>query len=139
MQTPEERIQKWIDQLYGAEQLAAIWSQFEQRLQRFQNQYPYLQDKKVSLSQRDAWLITYGDQIQEAGQPPLKTLAAFLETHLGTAINGVHLLPFFPYSSDDGFSVIAYDEVDPQLGTWEDIARIDQNFRLLVDDVINHI
>ncbi|HSO27858.1 MAG TPA: alpha-amylase family glycosyl hydrolase [Anaerolineales bacterium] len=139
MQTPEERIQKWIDQLYGAEQLAAIWSQFEQRLQRFQNQYPYLQDKKVSLSQRDAWLITYGDQIQEAGQPPLKTLAAYIERHLGRAINRVHLLPFFPYSSDDGFSVIAYDEVDPQLGTWEDIARIDRNFRLMVDAVINHI
>ena len=64
---------------------------------------------------------------------------AFLDLHLSDAINGVHILPFFPYSSDDGFSVIDYKQVDPNLGSWEDISRLGKNNRLMFDAVINHI
>jgi sucrose phosphorylase len=54
-------------------------------------------------------------------------------------LDGVHILPFFPYSSDDGFSVIDYKQVDPPLGGWEDVARLEQRYRLMFDAVINHI
>lgn len=89
--------------------------------------------------QHDAILITYGDQVREADRPPLRTLADFCDAHLDGLIGGIHLLPFYPSSSDDGFSVIDYRQVDPALGDWGDVARIGRNFRLMFDAVINHI
>jgi sucrose phosphorylase len=86
-----------------------------------------------------AILITYGDQLREANQPPLRTLAEFADEHLPGAIDGIHILPFYPYSSDDGFSVIDYTAVNPALGAWADVARVGQNFHLMFDGVINHI
>jgi glucosylglycerate phosphorylase len=91
------------------------------------------------LDQTDAFLITYGDMVRREGEAPLNTLAEFLRAHAGGVVRGVHLLPFFPYTSDDGFSVVDYTAVDPALGTWEDIAHLSQDFRLAFDAVINHI
>ncbi|MGC8779994.1 MAG: alpha-amylase family glycosyl hydrolase, partial [Anaerolineae bacterium] len=88
---------------------------------------------------RDAILITYGDQFREPGRPPLQTLRAFLNEHLRDAIGGVHILPCFPYSSDDGFSVMDYRRVDPALGDWDDIAAIGRDYRLMFDFVANHV
>ncbi len=84
-------------------------------------------------------LITYGDQLHDADQPPLRTLAEFCDTHLRGVVDGIHLLPFYPYSSDDGFSVIDYQAVNPTLGTWADVARVGKHFHLMFDGVINHI
>ncbi|MCG8475253.1 MAG: sugar phosphorylase, partial [Cytophagales bacterium] len=53
--------------------------------------------------------------------------------------SSLHVLPFFPYSSDDGFSVIDYRIVDPALGNWEDIRRLSREYRFMTDLVINHI
>ena len=91
------------------------------------------------LTERDVILITYADQVSEPGRPPLQTLAEVLETTVQGAITGVHILPFFPYSSDDGFSVIDYTRVDPDLGSWGDVERLGRNFRLMFDAVVNHI
>jgi glycosidase len=91
------------------------------------------------LSERDAILISYGDQLREPNRAPLRTLAEFCDEQLREVVSGIHILPFYPYSSDDGFSVVDYRQVDPALGTWEDIARLGQNFRLMFDGVINHI
>ena len=91
------------------------------------------------LDQRDAILITYGDQVQTEGEKPLATLAKFCEKWLSEIASTIHLLPFYPYSSDDGFSVIDYTRVDPQLGTWDDISAIGRKFRLMFDLVINHV
>lgn len=91
-------------------------------------------------SHNNVLLITYGDSVCSSdGRRPLKVLGEFLETYLEGAITGVHILPFFPYSSDDGFSVIDYLKVNPELGDWKDIQRIAQKFNLMVDLVINHI
>lgn len=88
--------------------------------------------------ERDVVLITYGNTISKQGERPLTTLRRFLEEHLWDAVSTVHVLPFFPYSSDDGFSVIDYRQVDPELGTWTDIRAIAQRFDLMVDLVLNH-
>ena len=61
-------------------------------------------------------LITYGDQLHDADQPPLRTLAEFCDTHLRGVVDGIHLLPFYPYSSDDGFSVIDYKASESRVG-----------------------
>ncbi len=92
-----------------------------------------------SLTQRDAVLITYPDQVRAPDEPPLRTLADFCDTHLRDVVTTIHLLPFYPYSSDDGFSVIDYRAVNPMLGDWDDVARIGKNFRLMFDAVINHV
>ncbi len=92
----------------------------------------------ISLSERDSILITYGDQVREPDRLPLKTLSEFCERYLNGLISGIHILPFFPSSSDDGFSVMDYRAVDPSLGTWLDIEQIGRSFRLMVDLVINH-
>jgi sucrose phosphorylase len=89
-------------------------------------------------SEQDVILITYGDSIIEADQAPLKTLKSFLDSTIGNTINSVHILPFFPYSSDDGFSVIDYSSVNESLGTWQDIEQISKSYRLMSDLVINH-
>lgn len=91
------------------------------------------------LTQRDALLITYADQVQAPGEAPLRTLAAWLERRLAGVVRGVHLLPFYPWSSDDGFSVIDYEQVDPRYGTWDDVGRLAGRFRLMVDAVLNHV
>ncbi|TWT93380.1 Sucrose phosphorylase [Botrimarina colliarenosi] len=92
--------------------------------------------------ERDVVLITYADQLStEGGEPsPLVTLREWLvEQGLDDLLSTVHLLPFCPYSSDDGFSVIDYLAVDPASGTWEDIAALGEPFELMFDLVLNHI
>ncbi len=93
----------------------------------------------LELTEKDAVLITYGDGFMEEGRKPLRVLNDFLTSYLEDKISIVHLLPFFPYSSDDGFSVINYKEVNPDLGDWGDIKTLANNFTLMFDAVINHI
>jgi glycosidase len=93
----------------------------------------------LSLTQRDALLITYGDQVSEAGVPPLRTLATFLATQLQGIVSGTHILPFYPFSSDDGFSVIDWFAVNPELGSWADVQKLGQKFDLMFDGVFNHL
>jgi glucosylglycerate phosphorylase len=100
----------------------------------------------LALSERDALLITYGDQVTRRAvdgsalrETPLRTLADFCRRYLMGVVSGVHILPFYPWSSDDGFSVIDYRTVDPALGSWNDIRRLGESFRLMFDAVINHI
>ena len=90
-------------------------------------------------SERDAVLITYGNSIVDGTHKPLDLLHDFLTTRLDGVVNGVHILPFFPYTSDDGFAVTDYRKVDPALGDWSDISRIGREFHLMSDLVLNHV
>ena len=88
--------------------------------------------------QRDCYLICYGGSLQDGQHKPLDLLYDFLERELKGLISGVHILPYFPYTSDDGFAVTDYLAVDSGLGAWEDIGRIASQFRLMSDLVLNH-
>ncbi|MEM7234039.1 MAG: sugar phosphorylase [Planctomycetota bacterium] len=90
-------------------------------------------------TQRDAFLITYGNSLYDSARRPLEVLTEFLEEELAGVLSGVHILPFCPYSSDDGFSVVDYTEVRPSVGSWDDIEQLSQSFRLMGDLVINHV
>jgi sucrose phosphorylase len=96
-------------------------------------------DPRRRFSERDAILITYGDLIHSPGKSPLRALADLLNIFVRRTINTVHLLPFFPYSSDRGFSVMDYEQVDARLGSWEDVEKLSLHFRLLFDGVVNHV
>ena len=87
----------------------------------------------------DVILITYGDLIHGDDQSPLAILAEFCDTFLQGTINTLHILPFFPYSSDRGFAIIDFETVDPNLGSWRDIEDLENRYQLMFDGVINHV
>ena len=97
------------------------------------------EQKKVKWDEKDVVLITYGDQIYKTGEKTLKTFDDFSEKYFKNVFELVHFLPFFPYSSDDGFSVIDYKKIHENMGDWADIEKIRKNFRLMFDFVCNHI
>jgi sucrose phosphorylase len=123
--------------LYGARGGADPAPQLEVLLARQAAMTPRQPEAKT-LSERDALLITYADQVREPGVAPLRTLAAFCENRLAGVVSGVHLLPFFPSTSDDGFSVKDYFAVAPEYGTWDDLAALRPRFDLMFDAVFNH-
>lgn len=89
-------------------------------------------------NEKDVVAITYGDSIKKEDQKPLNTLHEFLKQQFSDHISIVHILPFYPFSSDDGFSVINYVEVNESLGEWQDIEALSKDFRIMADLVINH-
>jgi sucrose phosphorylase len=98
-----------------------------------------IQPRDGELTERASILITYGDQVQSSGKGPLQTLGVFCKLHLTNVVSGIHILPFYPWTSDDGFSVVDYRRVDPALGDWGDVSGMQGNFSLMFDAVINHI
>jgi glycosidase len=127
--------------LYGEDRAEEITRQLVHRLDRFRAAYPQFAATRLRnrVSELDSILITYGDMVQKAGQAPLQTLGSFFEKTIGDVVSTIHILPFFPYSSDDGFAVIDYQRVDPVLGDWSDVRHLGEKFRLMFDAVINHI
>ena len=88
--------------------------------------------------EKDSILICYGDSVLDPDQKPLASLKSFLDTYTKDMIDGVHILPFYPFTTDDGFSVLDYSTVNPSLGDWDDIVAIADNYSLMSDLVINH-
>ena len=86
-----------------------------------------------------AVLIAYGDAIRSEGEAPLATLRRVLNSQVGDAITHIHILPMFPYTSDDGFAVVDYREISPDLGDWDDVTALRGDYRLMFDFVANHV
>ena len=133
----ENTIRAGLAFLYGPEAGARAWEKARATLAAFANAAP--PRPQTPLSERDAILITYGDMLREPGVAPLRTLARFAEARLDGILSGIHVLPFYPYTSDDGFSVVDYRAVNPELGGWEDVAALGRRFSLMFDAVINHV
>jgi sucrose phosphorylase len=89
-------------------------------------------------SEKDVALITYGDSILPKEGAPLKELATFVRERLGNSVSIVHILPYFPWTSDDGFAVSDYTQVKPDLGDWSDLEDLSQDYRIMSDLVVNH-
>ena len=121
--------------LYGEDQASHILARVEKLLGEYSTR---IKVRDGELTERDSILITYGDQVQSQNEKPLQTLNKFCKRYLTGVISGIHVLPFYPWTSDDGFSVVDYRQIDPLLGSWDDISSM-QNFRLMFDGVINHI
>ncbi|TYV00165.1 sugar phosphorylase [Listeria monocytogenes] len=92
-----------------------------------------------TISEKNVYLIAYGDSIFEKNKHPLQTLNEFLQEYAQDVITDVHLLPIFPSTSDDGFSVTDYKQIDEQLGDWDDVQKMSENFRVMLDFVANHM
>ncbi len=134
------RIDELVNFIYGEEKGRQVSEKLSRLLDEARERIKRPEDYAggFPLSEKDAFLITYGDQFQEAGRPPLATLKDFLDTFLHGIVGGVHILPFSPYSSDDGFSVIDFRAVHPDWGTWKEIEDIAGEYRFMADLVLNH-
>ncbi|EHN8849677.1 sugar phosphorylase [Enterobacter hormaechei] len=95
--------------------------------------------RKSGWDEKDVVLITYADQFSAKGEKALPVFTRFYNEWLSRTFSHVHLLPFYPWSSDDGFSVIDYHEVAPETGTWRDVAELKQSASLMFDFVCNHM
>lgn len=131
------KLRNLLTEIYGDEAGTTALEQLLNIIKDYHHKIPLPQSE--GLSQCDSILITYADQIQLSGQTPLAVLARFCEHYLMDTITGVHILPFYPWTSDDGFSVVDYREVDPRYGNWDSVAELGHHFRLMFDAVINHI
>lgn len=132
-----ERMRVRFNRLYGPSEVDFLMERMVSLVGRYGiGLEGYSRD--VRWNEHTAVLITYGDMVQHEEDPPLQVLKRFADRYLVGAINTIHILPFCPYSSDDGFSVIDYRMVDPGLGDWKDVQEIGREFRLMFDLVLNH-
>ena len=91
-------------------------------------------------TERDTMLITYADSVGAEDDVGLEELKNFLQRRVGDRVSFLHLLPFYPSTSDDGFSVVDFREVALDFGRWEDVAALaDDGYRLVFDGVVNHV
>lgn len=121
--------------IYGKDQAPQILHAIDRLIERYAGT---IAPRIGGWSEADAFLITYGDSIC-GREAPLRELHRFLKKKTGGLLSFVHLLPFYPYTSDDGFSVVDFREVRSDLGNWGDIEAIGADFRLVFDGVINHV
>jgi glycosidase len=130
--------------LYPGEDVEKLLDNMKEVMDRYKENEVILEkrrkyDDHISLNEDDAILITYADSIRRKGEKPLRTLRRFMNSFLKDTITGVHILPFYPSTSDMGYSVVSYTEVAPNLGMWEDIRGFGREYRLMADLVLNHV
>lgn len=131
-----DKIQEKVGLLYGDEAAPGITQDILVLLEKWRGRFP---SYPKWVDETTSYLITYGDSIQKEGEPTLATMKSFADKYLKDAVSNIHILPMFPYTSDDGFSVVDYRKVNPELGDWKELNSLAENFDLMYDCVINHI
>lgn len=130
-----DRLKYLLQRIYGENTGTLALQRIIPLIERFPNRRS---KKEEYFSQEDVILIAYGDSLLKKGEAPLVTLHKFANKYLKGAISNIHFLPFFPYSSDDGFSVMDFHAINPDLGSWDDVVAIGSDFELMFDYVVNH-
>ena len=133
----KNEIKAILNRIYGRQKGVAAFARLAAVLDAVSSEPPA---GEIGLfTQADIILITYGDTLLGKNERPLQTLHRFCNDHFKGVFSGIHILPFFPYSSDDGFSVTDFQAVRADLGSWTDIRAIGGDFKLMVDLVANHV
>ena len=130
-----QKVNELLTEIYGPQTGQAAFERLQPIIEKFTGPK---RKKEEFFSQEDVVLITYGDTLHKEGQAPIATLHEFANNYLKGAISTIHFLPFFPYSSDDGFSVMDFFEINPELGSWQNVNDIGNEFQLMFDYVVNH-
>ena len=149
-----DRIRKLLGEIYGGERANELADRLADRCTRAGKTPParQYQIESSSFDETSAVLITYADILAPAdareapgdkhpdtpADTPLDVLASFLRERVAGLFSHLHILPFFPWTSDDGFSVADYSKPDPRYGTWADIEALGADFSLAFDLVLNH-
>ncbi len=133
----QHALKQHLTRMYGESLAEDVLPRLVELLESYSTKIP--EPKRTGWDETDVVLITYADQVYGNEKTPLAILREFLVHHgYDQLINTVHLLPFFPYTSDDGFSVVDYKQVDPNSGTWDDLHALAYHFDLAFDMVANH-
>ncbi len=135
--TKLKTIRRRLSLLYGVEQADPLLERLYLMIGRY-GVGPQTSPSVKGISQRDAVLITYADMVQAPEVNPLVALREFCTARLKGSISTIHILPFYPWTSDDGFSVVDYRMVDERYGKWEDVSKLSDEFELMFDLVLNH-
>ncbi|AKJ65362.1 sugar phosphorylase [Kiritimatiella glycovorans] len=133
------RMRQRFNRLYGPARADHCLERIAAMVGRYGVGYGIPPASRERWSERTSVLITYADTVRRADEAPLKTLKHFLDRHLREAIDTVHVLPFFPYSSDDGFSITDYRAVHRDHGDWGDLRALGRDYGLMFDLVLNHV
>src|SRR5690554_586756 len=134
-----QRIRKHLKKIYGEETLSENLSRIDSLIEKYELRPCKPVPAQQMWTHEDHVLITYADMVQPGVGEDVSKLCKqdqFLKEYLDEAVSCVHILPFFPSSSDDGFSVVDYRRVDERLGGWDDIKRMSKDFRLMGDLVM---
>ncbi|WP_088043459.1 alpha-amylase family glycosyl hydrolase [Bacillus sp. EAC] len=132
-----DKIKQRLAFIYENENIETIYDAIVKRLNEAKAKN--LRERKQNWDESDVVLITYGDQFSEEGIPTLDTFKKMFDGYLANKFEIVHILPFYPYSSDDGFSVIDYKKVNPIIGDWTNVENLSKSARIMFDYVCNHI
>lgn len=123
--------------LYGPQRTPLLLRRFLYMMGRY-GVGPSASSAPAIWDESDVVLITYADMLRKSGESPLATLRRFCAERLKQEIPIVHLLPFYPATSDGGFAVSDYRSVDAAVGTWADVGALGAEFDLMFDLVLNH-
>jgi len=129
------RIRQRLEFVYGREIAGPLFPRVTELIGRYQGRIP---PQKKGWDQRDALLITYADSLL-GSEAPIRELHRFLTRNIGGDISMVHLLPMYPFTSDDGFAVVDFRSVREDLGGWGDIETFGADYRTVFDAVVNHV
>ena len=132
----QKNIFQKVASLYGDTQAQAITDKIVELIEKWQPRAP---EYSQWVDETTSYLITYGDSFSSGEEKTLVSMKRFADKYLQNVISNIHILPMFPYTSDDGFSVVDYRKVDPALGDWQSLNDLSTHFDLMYDCVINHI
>lgn len=132
-----DKIKQLIDFVYAESFSNAHYATLLEKISSAKN--VITEKRKASWDEKDVVLITYADQFMAPGEGALSAFTRFYNKWLSDSFSHVHLLPFYPWSSDDGFSVIDYHQVAPETGTWQNVAELKRSASLMFDFVCNHM
>jgi glycosidase len=134
--TLHDRLALLVQQLYPDDRAGAVTAMLVDLAESYRQR---ISGRRIEpATERTTCLITYGDGIRRHHEAPLHTLAAFLRDHVGDVVSDVHLLPMFPWTSDDGFAVVDHRAVNPALGAWADVEDLARDHTVMFDFVANH-
>lgn len=133
-----ERISPLIQSLFPNENTHELAEQFIDKtgIDKTQCKMPF--SHQSHWNEKDVMVITYGDSIVNGNEKPLATLKEVLDKFLKDTVSMVHILPYYPYTSDGGFAVSDYEKINPDLGDWSDVTEISQDYQIMADLVVNH-
>ena len=135
----DQQLLTHLQKLYGDALAPELFERLTELITRHIEQRKPRQAQGALWDEKSSILITYGDSVLYPGMEPLPSLKQFLDQRLQGVFSLVHVLPFYPFSSDGGFAVTDYRAVNPDLGSWDDIDRLQEHFQLMFDVVLNHI
>lgn len=132
------QIKEKLNSVFGVKRCEEVMKLLDETISEFEEK-TFIQCER--LNEKRAYLIAYGDSIYDAEtkEPTLRTLKRFADDKLKGIISDIHILPMFSYTSDDGFSVIDYLQMNPAFGDWKNLYELQENFSLMYDFVANHL